>query len=45
MNAIFSQLHDDVVVHTKLVDVDKAYICEKLAQVIIILFIILYYKF
>ena len=33
MSAILSQLHDDVVVHAKLSDIDKALICEKIAQV------------
>jgi hypothetical protein len=33
MAGIISKLHDDVVEHTSLKDVDKALICEKLAQV------------
>lgn len=33
MSAILPRLHDDVVVHKSLKDVDKAMICEKLAQV------------
>ena len=33
MSAILPRLHDDVVVHKTLKDVDKALICEKLAQV------------
>jgi replication factor C subunit 2/4 len=32
MSALLSQLHDDVINHTGLADVDKALICEKIAQ-------------
>ena len=33
MSAILPRLHDDVVSHASLSDVDKALICDKLAQV------------
>jgi len=33
MSAILSQLHDDLISKTDLDDVDKALICEKIAEV------------
>jgi len=32
MSALLQQLHEDVIVHSKLLDIDKALICEKIAQ-------------
>ena len=33
MNALISQLHDEVITKTDLEDIDKALICEKIAAV------------
>lgn len=33
MSSVLSQLHDEVVVHTALSDLDKALVCEKIANV------------
>jgi hypothetical protein len=35
MNALLQQLHDDTVLNPNLTDLDKAFIAEKIAQVIL----------
>jgi len=42
MSAILMQLHDDVISHSTLTDVDKALICEKIALVCSFFRIIIY---
>ena len=45
MSSLLMQLHDDVIFRPNLSDVDKALICEKIAQVRMYLYCTAIYKF